>query len=144
MTHSWQILVIIHLSKLTTYNTKSEPGDKLRTSDHSDVSVEDHHLGQMYLSGTECWQWGSLSMWGQVVYGNSPISMQFCCGPKSPLKNKIYLKKREGKNHCSHQRERISSLVFSPQLQSKNEDCFLSYLEIEELIFLLVLLFSIH
>jgi len=30
---------------------------------------------------------------GQQVYGNSVLSAQFCCKPKTSLKSKIYLNK---------------------------------------------------
>ena len=43
----------------------------------------------MYTSGVGCWEWGGC---GYVVLGNTP-STQFCCEPKTALKNSVLKKK---------------------------------------------------
>ena len=43
----------------------------------------------MYHSVSRCHQLGSLC-WGREVYRNSSLSAQFCCEPKTSLKNEIY------------------------------------------------------
>ena len=46
----------------------------------------------MYHSVSRCHQLGSLR-WGREVYRNSSLSAQFCCEPKTSLKNEIYFLK---------------------------------------------------
>lgn len=47
-----------------------------------------------------CWflilRGGRFCVWqgGRRVYGNSALSAQFCCEPKTPVKNKVYREKK--------------------------------------------------
>ena len=55
----------------------------------------------MYTSGVGCWEWGGC---GYVVLGNIP-STQFCCEPKTALKNSVLKKKWQAYTFSKHEKE---------------------------------------
>lgn len=58
--------------------------------------------------------------WGQEVCGNSVLSAQFCCEPKTALKNKIYLKLKTTKTYHFYLLKKQIFLIYDPKMSIKN------------------------
>ena len=84
----WWLHVIMHLSKPKECTPKVNPNANYGLW----VIMMCQNVGPLIAVNeplcSRCQQWGGCACLGHRVFGNSAISAQFCCEPKTNLQNK--------------------------------------------------------